>query len=147
MKLLYYILVLSLSSMIFNCKSDYPSNEEIEGKWFSKNGSILYFQKDNKFVAEKLPSETFYEWDTVFTEKFFNGSGTWKLQEDRMKSTGYNTIVVNFDSVTLDKTDNFQIELMVEGEGFFNDKKPWKKIFFSIGDPDNSNTYDFIKKE
>lgn len=143
MRLLYYVL-LFLSIMIINCKSDHASNEDINGKWISKDGAILYFYKDDKFVAEKLPSLIFYEWDTI--NKEFNASGTWKLQTDKMKSTGYNTIILNFNSTTLDKTDIFQIELMLEGGGFFSDKRPWKSIFFSVGDPDNGNTYDFIKE-
>lgn len=131
--------------MNISCKSDYPSYQEIQGKWVSSDGSTIYFQENNKFIAENLPTEFFYIWDTV-PEKTFNGTGDWEIQESRMKSTGYNTIVVNFNDVSINSS-KFQLELMIKGKGFFSNKKPWKSIFLFIGDPDNGEMYHFFKKK
>lgn len=144
MKLLYYILLINMLYIITGCKSDYVSIKDIEGKWISKDGGVLYFQNNNKFIGENLPTEVFYLWGDTSEEKI-NGSGVWELQEDRMKSTGYSTIIVSFNNTTLN-TSKFQLELMIEGSGFFSNKKPWKKIFLSVGDPDSGNTYSFSKE-
>jgi hypothetical protein len=135
-KVLCIIFLVALQS----CGLDKPTENEIIGDWYNKDGSEIFLKKNGKFYGKNLSVYAFYLNDTI--DKF-NGSGKWVMLEKNGKW------IVDLDfkekSIYKDKIVSINSKLFINGDGFFGTKRPLH-MYLQVGDPDQDNRYEFKKK-
>lgn len=129
MKILNYICLLLL---LQGCSGQEPLREDFIGVWKSIDGSIIEFKKEGQFKAVDIDmSKIIYDVDA---SKGKNLSGKWEFTID-----DYGKKVLEISA------EKYRFKFYIDGKGMFGSEPPWALYTF-IGDPDELNKYEFLKK-
>lgn len=129
MKLFSYLFIVMF---LQGCSGQEPMQDDFIGVWKSSDGSTIELKEENQFEAINFNLSNIIKTENLSKES--NLLGKWELATDN-----YGEQVVKI------KAENYRFKFNISGQGLLKKKPPWKLYIF-IGDPDEMNKYEFVKK-
>ena len=145
---LFIVFILSLLS----CNKKL-SEKEFVGTWEANDGAVVKLQSNKRFSASNIDFDKIDFPQKEFINKKVSLEGNWQLTEesDRMELVSKSTyadygIENTYDDNGVKKSHKLGFSFDIEGSGILQNSPPWKLVIY-IGDPDDMNKYEFVKKD
>jgi len=137
-----YLLIITA---MYSCSPE-PKTNDFIGTWNSSDGASIKLYENEVCEITNLNYKKIYSFND--TPSVLHCKGVWNF-----KNVNDEPVI----DITYKKggtyTYNGQIRhnlsgfhLSISGEGFFENRPPWK-LFVFVGDPDDMNKYEFVKKQ
>ena len=147
-----------LCTLFFLNACDRPTElkkEQFTGSWESGDGAIIELREDGTYTARKLDFLTYCCYDEIEDTMRFDMEGDWRIMEEGDRPILKLSSNQTFEDYGIEKTYTVDgkvlsykigMELNISGRGMLENKPPWH-LFYWVGDPDDMNKYEFLKKE
>lgn len=129
--------------------------EQFTGSWESGDGAIIELREDGTYTARKLDFLAYCCYDEIEDTMRFDMEGDWRIMEEGDRPILKLSSNQTFEDYGIEKTYTVDgkvlsykigMELNISGRGMLENKPPWH-LFYWVGDPDDMNKYEFLKKE
>lgn len=146
--------LLFLVTLLFMISCNKKVNEkDLVGIWEAKDGATIELKPDKSFSGSNIDFGKIEFPEKEFANKKVTFDGNWKLTEYSKSIelvSGSTYADYGIENTYLDngikKSHRLGFSFIIEGSGLLQNSPPWKLVVY-IGDPDEMNKYEFMKKD